>query len=192
MTETRFPATTRIPTQTLTAVCVLLLCAIWLSPLLILALATGSLAGALSRHLLARIPHGTRAGPWQCEIPTALLWTLIAFLWQQGDVPTPWLAVLLPFTWVAVPLAVVDLRHHRLPRALTLPLVGATLPLLAIPALPTPPVLLHAVAGVRRAPRIARRRSARAAGVGGRRRGTTISRDLSRSCRQPRRTGERR
>jgi leader peptidase (prepilin peptidase) / N-methyltransferase len=148
MTETPFPAIARIPARALAAACLLFLGAIWLSPLLVLALATGSLAGALSRHVLTRIPHGTRAGPFECEIPTALLWTLVTFLWHNTSLSTSWLPLLLTLTWVAVPLAVVDLRHHRLPRALTIPLLVVTLPLLSIPAFTAGwQLLLRAVLG---------------------------------------------
>ncbi|PWW54169.1 prepilin peptidase [Actinokineospora spheciospongiae] len=156
MTKTSFPmsfpatfsAAARVSAQVLAVACLVLLCAAWLSPFLVLALATGSLAGALSRNLLAKVPHGTRAGPGQCELPTALLWTVVAFLWQHAHLPTAWLTVVLPLTWVAVPLAVVDLHHRRLPRALTVPTAALALPLLAGPALTTGWVLLlHAVLG---------------------------------------------
>lgn len=152
MTETSFPisfpATTRVPARVLTVTCLVFLCAAWLSPFLVLALATGFLAGALSRNLLAKVPHGTRAGPGQCELPTALLWTVVAFLWQHAHLPTAWLTVVLPLTWVAVPLAVVDLHHRRLPRALTVPTAALALPLLTGPALATGWVLLfHAILG---------------------------------------------
>jgi leader peptidase (prepilin peptidase)/N-methyltransferase len=51
----------------------------------------------------------------------ALLWAAVGWRVASGQLPASWLPVPLAVTWFAVLLAVVDLRHRRLPDALTLP-----------------------------------------------------------------------
>ncbi|WP_111765206.1 prepilin peptidase [Nakamurella deserti] len=88
----------------------------------------GAAAGAASRVLLGRLRRGTVVRPGPLEVASALL----AGLGGASSFPDgPWPLVL----WVgvlAVPLAAVDLRHHRLPDALTLPAVPLTLVVCAI------------------------------------------------------------
>ena len=51
----------------------------------------------------------------------SVLWAAVAWRVASGHLPSWWLPIPLALTWFAVPLAVVDLRHRRLPDALTLP-----------------------------------------------------------------------
>jgi leader peptidase (prepilin peptidase)/N-methyltransferase len=83
----------------------------------------GVLAGAASRMLLGRLRRGSVVRPGPLEAASGLVAGLGAAS-SFADGPWPlvlWIGVL------AVPLAAVDLRHHRLPDALTLPAVPLTL-----------------------------------------------------------------
>jgi leader peptidase (prepilin peptidase)/N-methyltransferase len=74
-------------------------------------------AGTLGAWLLRRLRRGAEVHWLWCAVPTALLWGVAA-----GRHPPPhWLAVTSALAWVGVLLCVTDLRHCRLPDALTLP-----------------------------------------------------------------------
>ncbi len=92
----------------------------------------GALAGAAVRRLLARMRRGTRVRAPACELAVAALWGALGALWGAGRVPTSWLPLLLVLAWVGVAAGLVDLRHHRLPDALTLPACLAV-PLAVLP-----------------------------------------------------------
>ncbi|ACU39077.1 peptidase A24A prepilin type IV [Actinosynnema mirum DSM 43827] len=77
----------------------------------------GFLAGLLTAPTLRRLRRGTNAPWWWCAPPTAFLWSLTGAL----NVPPNWLPIPLTLAWLGVALTVVDLRHRRLPNALTLP-----------------------------------------------------------------------
>lgn len=81
----------------------------------------GLAAGAVGRLLLARLRRGVVLRPGPCEAAGAVLMGAVGALWHAGAVPGWWLPVPLAVTALAVPLTVVDLRHRRLPDALTLP-----------------------------------------------------------------------
>ncbi len=89
--------------------------------------AGGAAAGALARALLTALPRGmpVRAGPFEAVL--AVLWGLVAYLWVVGELPGWWVPTACVLLWLSVPLVAVDLRHRRLPDALTL----GVLPLLA-------------------------------------------------------------
>jgi len=74
-------------------------------------------AGALGAWLLRSLRRGADVHWLWCAVPTALLWGVAA--WRHP--PPHWLAVTLALAWLGVLLAVTDLRHRRLPDALTLP-----------------------------------------------------------------------
>ncbi|NUT48798.1 MAG: prepilin peptidase [Saccharothrix sp.] len=77
---------------------------------------SGFLAGALGAGVLRRLPRGADV-PWLwCAAATAVLWFVA---WALA--PPHWLPVPLLVAWLGVPLAATDLRHRRLPDALTLP-----------------------------------------------------------------------
>lgn len=89
----------------------------------LLATALGAVAGCGSRMLLARLRRGTVIRPGPLEAASALAGGIgVALTWTAG----PWPLVLW-FGVLAVPLAAVDLKHHRLPDALTLPAAPLTL-----------------------------------------------------------------
>ena len=86
---------------------------------------SGFLAGAVGAGLLRRLPRGADVCWLWCAVPTAVLWFVA---WALA--PPPWLPVPLVLAWFGVLLTVTDLRHRRLPDALTLPaypVVGVTL-----------------------------------------------------------------
>ncbi len=90
----------------------------------------GVLAGAGARWVLGRLRRGVRVPrPW-CEIAVGVTWAAIAGVWAGGALPTRWVPVLLGLAWLGVAAGAVDLRHHRLPDALTLPALPIALLLL--------------------------------------------------------------
>lgn len=81
----------------------------------------GVLAGVAGRALLARLRRGTAVpGVWPAG-GVGVLWAVLGWRASTGAVPAWWLPVPLALTWFAVLLTVTDLRHRRLPNALTLP-----------------------------------------------------------------------
>lgn len=83
----------------------------------------GVAVGGLARRWLGTLKRGARVAPGWIEVPSALVSGLgVAMTFPAG----PWLLVL----WIGllgVPLTAVDLAHHRLPDAMTLPAVPLTL-----------------------------------------------------------------
>ncbi|ONI90308.1 prepilin peptidase [Saccharothrix sp. ALI-22-I] len=77
---------------------------------------SGFLAGALGAGLLRHLPRGANVGWLWCAVPTAALWFVA---WALA--PPHWLPVPLLLAWLGVLLVATDLRHQRLPDALTLP-----------------------------------------------------------------------
>jgi leader peptidase (prepilin peptidase)/N-methyltransferase len=100
--------------------------------LLIVALATvdGAVAGRGARLLLARLRRGARVPPPWCEVAVALVWGLGTAVVLRGGADVRWLPLVLGLGWLLVACGAVDLAHHRLPDALTLPAVPAVLLLL--------------------------------------------------------------
>jgi leader peptidase (prepilin peptidase) / N-methyltransferase len=93
--------------------------------------ALGAPAGAAARRLLGRLRRGARIPPPWCEIGVALAWAGTGAAVGLGAVPGRWLPALLGVGWLAVAAGTVDLLHHRLPDALTLPALPLALLLLA-------------------------------------------------------------
>ena len=100
-----------------------------LSAALLLAVA-GLVAGAVARWLLWRLRRGARVPPPWCEIGLATAWGTTGAAAGAGAVSAAWVPVLLALGWLAVAAAAVDVLHHRLPDALTLPALPAALVLL--------------------------------------------------------------
>lgn len=94
--------------------------------------AAGALAGAGARLLLARLRRGTRVAPPWCELAVAAAWAATGAAWAAGAVPGEWVPALLGLGWLGVAAGAVDLRHRRLPDALTLPALPAAV-LLVVP-----------------------------------------------------------
>jgi leader peptidase (prepilin peptidase)/N-methyltransferase len=89
--------------------------------------AAGALAGRVARWLLARMARGVvMRRPW-CEAVVAVAWAAVGVGWAEGWVAGPWVPALLGLGWLGAAVAAVDLRHHRIPDALTLPALPAAL-----------------------------------------------------------------
>jgi leader peptidase (prepilin peptidase)/N-methyltransferase len=92
----------------------------------------GMVAGALARRLLGRVRRGARVRAPVCEVAIGALWSITGGLWGAGALGSPWLPALLGLAWLGVAASLVDLRHSRLPNALTLP-AAVVAPLLLLP-----------------------------------------------------------
>ncbi len=104
----------------------------------------GAGAGVLARVVLARMRRGARVRAPVCEVAVAVFWGSVGAAWGAGVLPGPWVPALLGLGWLAVAGSVVDVLHHRLPDALTLP----ALPVAVVVLLPLgPDAVGRAVAG---------------------------------------------
>jgi leader peptidase (prepilin peptidase) / N-methyltransferase len=92
--------------------------------------AAGAVGGAGARVLLGRLRRGARVPPPWCELAGAALWAATGVAWVAGALPAGWLPAVLGLGWLAVAAAAVDLRHRRLPNALTVPALPVALLLL--------------------------------------------------------------
>jgi leader peptidase (prepilin peptidase)/N-methyltransferase len=90
----------------------------------------GVLAGAVARAVLRRLRRGTRIPPPWCELGVAALWAAAGAAWAAGGLPVVWVPAVLGLGWLAVAAGVVDVRHRRLPNALTVPALPVALVLL--------------------------------------------------------------
>lgn len=88
----------------------------------------GFAAGGLGAWLLRSLRRGADVHWLWCAVPTALLWGVAAL----RHPPPHWLAVTLALAWFGVLLSVTDLRHRRLPDALTLPAYPVVAVLIAL------------------------------------------------------------
>jgi leader peptidase (prepilin peptidase)/N-methyltransferase len=102
------------------------------------------LAGLIVGHLMARILLTGRLGSWSDCLRSAnpavagvtgLLWALLAAWTLAGGMPVSLLPLVLTLTSAGVALTVIDVRHHRLPDAVVLPLYPITVVGLAIDGL---------------------------------------------------------
>lgn len=87
----------------------------------VLAALLGTAAGAGARWLLGRLERGAVVRAPLCEVGVATAWTAVGAGWVAGVVPGGWVPALLGLGWLGVATAVVDVRHRRIPDALTLP-----------------------------------------------------------------------
>ncbi len=87
----------------------------------------GAGAGSAARRLLARLGRGVvLRGPW-CEAVVAVVWAGAGLAWGSGRLPGPWVPALLGLGWLGAAVAAVDLRHRRIPDALTVPALPVAL-----------------------------------------------------------------
>src|SRR4051794_25388991 len=117
------------------------------SPVLLLGVlsaAAGVPAGVAVRLLLRRLRRGARIPPPWCELGVAVAWGTTGAAAGVGLLPVQWVPVLLALGWFAVAAGAVDVRHRRLPDALTLPALPLALLLLVPLGLPA---LLRGLAG---------------------------------------------
>ncbi len=91
----------------------------------------GAVAGALAGRLLARLRRGARVRAPVCELAVGAAWAVPGALWAAGAMGGAWLPAVLGLGWLGVAAAVVDVRHRRLPDALTLPALPVALLVLA-------------------------------------------------------------
>lgn len=95
---------------------------------------TGAPAGIVSAHLLSRLRRGATVHKGWCAIGVATLWSLAGWRAAEGHLPWWWLPVPLLVAWLAITLTAVDLKHCRLPNALTLPAYPAIAATVALAA----------------------------------------------------------
>jgi leader peptidase (prepilin peptidase) / N-methyltransferase len=93
---------------------------------------SGVTAGCGARALIGRLRRGARIRAGWCEAAVAVLWSVTGAGWVFEAWPGRWVPVLLGLGWLAVAAGAVDVRHRRLPDALTVPAVPLGL-LLLIP-----------------------------------------------------------
>lgn len=96
----------------------------------VLLTALGALAGLAARLLVRRLSRGARVPPPWCEVGVAVAWGTTGAVTGAGAVAAQGLPVLLGLGWLAVAAGAVDVLHHRLPDALTLPALPLALALL--------------------------------------------------------------
>lgn len=80
----------------------------------------GALVGAASQTLLTRLRRGASVHKGWCAGGLAVLWAIAGWRTEGGHLSWWWLPIPLVVAWFAVTLTVVDLKHRRLPNALTL------------------------------------------------------------------------
>lgn len=97
--------------------------------------AAGTAAGAAGHRVLTSLPRGATVHIGWIVGPTAAFWSFLGWRHLHGHLPWWWLPLPLTLTWFAILLAAVDLKHRRLPNALTL---------LAYPALATATIVAAA------------------------------------------------
>ncbi|HEV7650700.1 MAG TPA: A24 family peptidase [Actinophytocola sp.] len=102
--------------------------------LVLLGTTSGAAAGLSGRWLLSHLRRGTEVHCGYLAAAVAALWAVVGWRVASGHLPVWWLPVPLTVTWFAVLLVVVDLRHSRLPDALTLPAYPATLAAITLAA----------------------------------------------------------
>ncbi|HET9138900.1 A24 family peptidase [Actinophytocola sp.] len=95
---------------------------------------SGALAGMIGRWLLRRLRRGACVHTGLCALVVGALWGVVGWRFAGGHLPSWWLPVPLSLIWFAVLLTVTDLRHRRLPDALTLPAYPVAGALLALAA----------------------------------------------------------
>ncbi|HVW41501.1 MAG TPA: prepilin peptidase [Amycolatopsis sp.] len=119
-----------------------------ISGLVFIALAAGAGAGLLTTLILVRARSPAPVPRVPVAVATALLWALVVARRLSGGWSSWWLPVPLLVTALTVPLVAADLRHRRLPNALTLPAYPALGLALATAAVAGPGVglLLRALA----------------------------------------------
>ncbi len=100
---------------------------------LVLLLATaGFVLGLVGHQLLSRLNRGARVHKGWCAGGVAALWAVVGWRTASGHLPWWWLPIPLVAAWFAVLLTVVDLKHRRLPNALTWSAYPATTATIAV------------------------------------------------------------
>jgi leader peptidase (prepilin peptidase)/N-methyltransferase len=95
---------------------------------------SGAATGMASTRFLASLRRGAIVHRGWCTVGLAVLWFLAGWRAAEGRFPWWWLPIPLVVAWLTITLTAVDLKHRRLPNALTLsayPAVAATIALAA-------------------------------------------------------------
>ncbi|MFF5988715.1 prepilin peptidase [Prauserella flavalba] len=95
----------------------------------------GLVIGWAASRVLSRARRPAAVPVRWCAGGTASAWAVAAWRWSADGMPGWWLPVPLAVTALAVPLALADLRHRRLPDVLTVPaypLVGTAVSVAAV------------------------------------------------------------
>ena len=104
----------------------------------VIATLAGLAAGHIGRTVLAGLRTPVPAPPGACEGTVAAVWLVLAARAMVGAMPPWWVPVPAALAWLAVVLTATDLRHRRLPNALTLPAYPAAALLILSGALAGP------------------------------------------------------
>ncbi|MFL6119386.1 prepilin peptidase [Actinophytocola sp.] len=86
----------------------------------------GAATGTASHHLLTRLRRGASVHKVLLPLMMATLWAIAGWQAASGQLPWWWLPIPLLVAWLTATLTAVDLKHRRLPNALTLPAYPAT------------------------------------------------------------------
>lgn len=86
----------------------------------------GATTGTASHYLLSYLPRGATVHKALLASVIATLWAAAGWQTANGHLPWWWLPIPLLIAWLAATLTPVDLKHRRLPNALTLPAYPAT------------------------------------------------------------------
>lgn len=89
--------------------------------LVLLGTTSGAVAGLSGQWLLTHLRRGAVVHSGLLALLVAILWATVAWQVASGHLPSWWLPVPATTTWFATVLTAVDIKHHRLPDALTLP-----------------------------------------------------------------------
>lgn len=92
----------------------------------------GATTGAASHFLLSHLRRGATVHSGLLALGVAALWAMAGWQAAKGHLPWWWLPVPLLVAWLAVTLTAVDLKHRRLPNALTLPAYPAIAAVVAV------------------------------------------------------------
>lgn len=92
----------------------------------------GAAVGAGSQPLLSRLHRGATVHKGWLAAGVATLWALAGWRVSTGHLPWWWLPIPLSVAWLAVLLTAVDMKHRRLPNALTLPAYPLTAATVAV------------------------------------------------------------
>lgn len=87
----------------------------------VVGLVAGVLAGVAGHRLLRALRRGANVHIGWCAGGVGALWSVVAWRFELGSLPWWWLPIPAAVAWFGVLLVATDLRHSRLPNALTLP-----------------------------------------------------------------------
>jgi len=87
---------------------------------------TGAATGTATHYLLTNLRRGATIHKGLLALSLAMLWAVAGWQAAKGHIHWWWLPIPLLIAWLTAALTAVDLKHRRLPNALTLPAYPAT------------------------------------------------------------------